>query len=101
MRVTQVVEPEFVRDAGGFDDGPELAFDEIGGGDRLPGFVHEDEVIIGSIIAKESDVVALVRAMSVGRGDEALKKRLAQALQRFERGGRANGAPAPISRTDG
>lgn len=57
--------------------------------------------IIGSIITKESDVVALVRAMSVGRGDEALKKRLAQALQRFERGRRANGHSAAASELDG
>ena len=47
--------------------------------------------IVGPIITKESDVVALVRSMSVGRGDEALKKRLAQALTRFERGCRAKG----------
>ena len=43
--------------------------------------------LIGGLITKESDVVALVRAMSIGRGDEALKKRLLQALERFERGG--------------
>jgi hypothetical protein len=47
--------------------------------------------MIGSIITREVDVVALVRAMSVGRGDEALKKRIAQALRRFDRGGRADG----------
>jgi hypothetical protein len=41
--------------------------------------------LIGTLLAKDSDVVALVRAMSVSRGDEALKKRLVQALRRFDR----------------
>ncbi len=41
--------------------------------------------LIGTVITRDSNIVQLVRAMSIGRGDNALKSRLSRALRRFDR----------------
>ena len=48
--------------------------------------------LIGNLFKEEVDIIALARAMQVSTTDQALKKRLSQALQRFERNGRLHSA---------
>ena len=49
--------------------------------------------LVGTTITVESDGLTLVRAMSVGRGDEALKKRLDQGPTHLDRDCRARLKP--------